>query len=76
MNKKKRFAEFNLQSEANRFDWILNEASRVRRVLQAETRGIYRSMKEAELAFKRPVWAALDERMNEHEEGARLRFRK
>jgi hypothetical protein len=65
------FRKFDLQSSANRFDWIIEEAWRVRQIRQQEIALAWSQLREADLARRRPIWNAVDESLRETDEGAR-----
>lgn len=68
---RRNFMEFDFQSDENRFQWLLKEAHRVRQIRQEEMRKVRDAARESDLAWRRPIWLALDEQLREHEEGAR-----
>jgi len=66
-----KFKEFDLQSSANRFDWIVKESMRVRLLRQGALHHVAQQLKEEEMRWRRPLWELVDKFMDEHEEGAR-----
>jgi hypothetical protein len=49
------------------FTWILMEAARIRLLRQHRTATIYRLQREMDLAWRKPIWKALDERLTDTE---------
>ena len=59
------------KSGINPFTWILMESARIRLLRQHRTATIYKLQRDMDLAWRKPIWKALDERLTDTEEDRR-----
>ena len=58
------FVPHDPQSGICPFKWILMEAARIRELRQQQNAAMYKVQRDMDMAWRKPIWKALDERMD------------
>jgi hypothetical protein len=58
------------------FKWILMEAARIRALRQHQNATIYQVQRDMDMAWRKPIWKALDAQLTDREEDRRTTGRR